>query len=587
MKKFVLPLIVSVVAYAQFLDDKFVALPAFNPKSKMSEEVQLFVEKNKYSEQKVAKKSLKTDVLGRKTLDSTVYVSDVFSDERMKVNVSFLCGQNSSFVKLFGRYEPGMSENEKKYWLNNEEISEKLYFEKVHAAHQKEQRNIPACKKAYTDFLTAREIENLKNGPETVYISKHKEPRPASNDTIVGGIVFYRDSVIRIQSEIQTFAFPNGYKGNGIGIYFTETGCPNLNYVNQSLYQQGSVCYRGVRPHPTGVARVLQTTAPEAMIYGFDEVNAPNNPLGYSVPIYIGSHSWSISDGSDYEIPDKEMDEYVWNYGLIEFVCAGNKNETNETNYVTSPGKSVNAITVGAVLPDNYYYANYTRWKNSVVGNQKPEVPNFSHFYFQGDTPFSVVVDNHTYTYNGTFYGTSASTPYTAAMAADVLSQHSFFKLHPELFKAVMLTGSTIQVANANSFDLDNYLKIKKIPQYSKMGWGTRSAYWNGSNSDYFETDSSITFGETGIIAGKNYRIAISWLSNGSYVLYNNLLPQDIDLFVYQYGTLIASSTSSNNPFELVDFVAPMSGGITVSIKRVRNSGSDGIKLGYNFLQVD
>ena len=80
-----------------------------------------------------------------------------------------------------------------------------------------------------------------------------------SNDTTVGGIVYLADSLIRVQSQIQTNAFPLEYKGFGIGIYFTETGCPKTSYLNTTLYEQGNTCERGVRTHPTGVARILQT----------------------------------------------------------------------------------------------------------------------------------------------------------------------------------------------------------------------------------------------------------------------------------------------------------------------------------------
>jgi hypothetical protein len=148
------------------------------------------------------------------------------------------------------------------------------------------------------------------------------------------------------------------------------------------------------------------------------------------------------------------------------------------------------------------------------------------------------------------------------------------------------MTGSTVPVENSTLFDMDNYIRIKNIPQYYKMGWNTRSAYWNGNNSDFFGVDSSIVFSESGIVQGRRYRIAVSWLSSGNYVFQNRMLPQDIDLFVYQSGNLVKSSTSSTNPFELVDFVAPASGSITVRIKRVRNSQSDRVLLGYNFLNL-
>ena len=190
-------------------------------------------------------------------------------------------------------------------------------------------------------------------------------------------------------------------------------------------------------------------------------------------------------------------------------------------------------------------------------------------------------------TYNGTFDGTSASTPYTAAMAADVLSQHPFFKTHPEMFKALMMTGSTVQITGASTRDRDNYSRIKRIPQYSNMGWDTRSAYWNGSNSSFFGTDSTISFVETEIVSGAHYRIAISWLSSGGYVRSNKMLPQDMDLFIYQNGQLIDSSESPDNPFELVDFTTSSSNDLTIVIKRKRNAGTDQIALGYNLAKIN
>lgn len=173
-------------------------------------------------------------------------------------------------------------------------------------------------------------------------------------------------------------------------------------------------------------------------------------------------------------------------------------------------------------------------------------------------------------------------------MAADILSQHSFFLAHPEMFKALIMTGSTLNIKSAYlDGDRDNYSRIRKIPLYSKMAWGTRSAYCNGPNNGCFDKDSLIIINESNIESGKNYRIAISWLSSGYYVQRTNLLPQDMDLFVYQDNVLLASSISPTNPFELVDFTTKNSHDLKVIIKRVRNSKTDNVFLGYNFLQVN
>lgn len=65
------------------------------------------------------------------------------------------------------------------------------------------------------------------------------------------------------------------------------------------------------------------------------------------------------------------------------------------------------------------------------------------------------------------------------------------------------------------------------------------------------------------------------------------MLPQDLDLFVFQDGALIASSEDAKNPFELVDFTTTSSSDLTIVIKRVRNAKADNVILGYNFLKVN
>ncbi len=465
---FVMIIALGVHLYAQILyNSKDAALPTYIPQSKMSDSVKAFVKLQSEKTTNSIRKTVKRDALGRAIKDSISYVSKQ-TPQKIKVVIDYENLNHLYKTGFSGRYEISSNGREKKFWLNGKLLQEDAYFIEFKKNLAKQSEEVSPYRPPRVEYLTAEEIENLINGAGIVSIVEYKEPEMLSNDTTVGGIVYLADSLIRVQSQIQTNAFPLEYKGFGIGIYFTETGCPKTSYLNTTLYEQGNTCERGVRTHPTGVARILQTTAPQAKIYGFDQENYPDNPLSYSTPIYIGTHSWSISADSVYTEEDKKMDNYIYENKIIEFVAAGNTKGT--TNYVTSPGKAVNAITVGAINPDSYTYASYSGWKNSSLGNQKPEVVNFTHFYFPKDKHFSITVDGKIQSYNGTFNGTSASTPYTAAMAGDVLSQHPFFKLHPEMFKALMMTGSTAYVHDSFFHgDKDNYSRIRKIPLYSKM----------------------------------------------------------------------------------------------------------------------
>lgn len=126
----------------------------------------------------------------------------------------------------------------------------------------------------------------------------------------------------------------------------------------------------------------------------------------------------------------------------------------------------------------------------------------------------------------------SSSTPFTAAIVADLMDRYPFYKWHPEVVKALL-----------------------------------------------------ITFTESNITKVKRYRIAISWLSNGTYVYESGNLPQDINLIVRQNGSVIASSKSIYNPFELVDFVAKNDGDLEITIDRYTNRGGR-VLLGYNLVEI-
>lgn len=545
-----------------FALDKPKYLSPYEPIGGASPKVLDFIEGRGYSSSAVQSVPGHYDALGRllSTRDSTYYVPAPLK-EKMDVLVLY-----RDFPKEYegepvhARYV--FENGEKKYWLNGSEISEEVYFDKI----KKDDEYSPV---GYIASLTADEIKSLLLGARTVYI----EELPKSEGAI--GYARILDTTL-----VTTYAHNNGYKGSGIGIYTADDGCARLASINASNYQM--LTCSGVSVHATAMTNVMQAAAPEATIYGRNEYGFVPDPSSVSPRMEIGMVARSITNALDneYSAYDEFLDNYVYQNGLSVFVSAGNQTDENGSFYVTSPGKALNVITVGAVLPFSNQYAAYSCWKNSAIRNQKPEIATYTNFTFPS---YGVgFIDSTGHQYTGFVNGTSGATAFAAGMFAALLQQHPFFKQHAEMAKALLITGSTKLIAGARTFDRDNIsVAAEAMPVYRNLGWNTRSAYWNGGNSCCFVGDS-ISFMESGIVAGKRYRIAIAWLTLGTQPALHGTLAQDLDLFVYQGNRLVDSSTSANNPFEGVDIVASTNENLRIKIVRYANTGTGNTKIGYN-----
>lgn len=539
--------------------EKVPYLPPYEPHSSVSPRVQEFLESSRSLNWGADSAAASYDALGRKVKSSRTVNTHSFIPRQVKMNVQVsslnIPKKDERTISAEYRYENGV----RHYWLNGVSVSETDYFNSI-------QTNQSFYIPSYTASLTAEEIYSLLNGSEPVYISEIMEAEDAATYTR-----------ILDTTRVSTWAFANGYNGSGIGAYIAENGCPKTSIINTSNFVQTSSCASGVTRHATSMVRIFQTTAPNAVLYQYAQGESPN--IAPYSQIEIGFHSYSVNGGSSYVANDAVLDNFIYANDIASFVAAGNQTSSTGSFYVTTPGKALNAITVGGVYPFTNNYETFSRWKNSEIENQKPEIATYDYFSFPNDAHF---LDDHDSTYNGVSRGTSDATAFSAGVMADVMHQHPFFKHRPEMAKALLITGSTKQIANAVSYDQDNISAAAKgIPLYEDLGWNTRSRYWRGTNSCCF-TGDSIVFTETDIVKDKRYRIAISWLVPGSYVFFNKTISQDIDLYIIQDGLYIALSNSVDNPFEAVEFTANSNSDLKIRIIRYANSGVGNVALGYN-----
>ncbi len=179
-----------------------------------------------------------------------------------------------------------------------------------------------------------------------------------------------------------------GVKGQGVGIFYEED-CPDVNALNADYFVQHGACPVPER-HATLVAKILQLTAPEATVYNFKGSNAVvpsvrDSANFFNPSLEIGSYSWHyvLTEclNNSYCIKDQELDQHIYEDRLIYFVAAGNVHDSIDYVHIGSPGKALNAITVGAVQPYTRTYISESKWKNSEILNQKPEIVNYTNFF--------------------------------------------------------------------------------------------------------------------------------------------------------------------------------------------------------------
>ena len=408
-----------------------------------------------------------------------------------------------------------------------------------------------------------------------------------------------------------------GYTGSGIGISLTAEGLPLMKYSHAPADRftlmhnpVNSDAQRTVRGSEN--ARVLNNIASGAHVYGLQ------NRCGYQTggkafasdgyaknpKIFIGVQADPCTWSFNYETGSRDIDDFIYNTRTIEFAPAGDLGR----DYMPDVGMGVNVITVGAVKSSLGDIQSLTYHQKSGADNPtftdgttkyvKPEIANVSDFLFPqhhsvaikggDDGTWGGLVDGWN-VFRPYYGGTDAAASYTAATVAALLQRYPFYKWHPEVVKALLITSSIKAINNASSYDSDNEGKYAMgIPKGEAMFVNNRSRFWNGKNSDFFSSGypGVIEFTESNINPNKKYRIAIAWLSRGSVVYDYEDIPQDIDLEVWQNGSRIGYSDSWHNSFEFTEVSPTTSADLTIKIKRYNNIGGR-VLLGYNLVEVN
>lgn len=362
--------------------------------------------------------------------------------------------------------------------------------------------------------------------------------------------------------------FVNG--GNNIGVYLSEGGCPNADHINQYTRLDTS----NTNNHVENTSAIIRIGSQNAHIYcsgGFHHATAAElNGVGNNPRIHIESHSWSnyqtnifgqrIAD-PDYRILDRNFDNHVYNNGIFIVKSAGNNAPT-----VGTPGKGLNVLTVGNYNDATFSIANTSNGDDPETGNIKPEV---------SAPGTNIAAGGHTLS------GTSMSTPFVAAMAANLMGSPFLgtLQLRPHLMKALILAGAKQNITGNNG-----RIGIGGANYRDSLVAKNALMWWDGSNNDFATFDGADIIPNNGRIDAKFYvksrytktRVVISWLNRGNYTFANRAanhpIGTDLNIDVYDpSGNYIGGSSSMDNSFEYVDFNPTRTGNYRVSISRAFN----------------
>lgn len=357
----------------------------------------------------------------------------------------------------------------------------------------------------------------------------------------------------------------SNHSGTDVGIYMTESGCPEATWIDSYTRLSGST----QTDHSRRTSAIMRAVSPDAWIYcGIGVVLPSLNDLGGTggnAPIHIINRSNSETSNGDYDWTARSWDLYSYSTDVAIFSSAGNR--PGGSNWVRSPGLGSNMATVGSYEDQSDNVSAFSSFQGPETDSLKPE------FVAPGE---GISVAGF-----GPASGTSYSTPHAAAMAANYLEAVPVLKLQAPAVRAAMMAGARRTVnGSADRVGLGGV-------DYKEFITGARTFFWNGSNS-YFESQDSDDGNDDGWITRYSYlnsssyetREILTWQNDGDHVFSNRSAAQPLsanyDVRVYDpNGNFIGCGCSLSDQYEEVFFDPIVSGNYRFEIRRTSNNDSN------------
>ncbi len=377
-----------------------------------------------------------------------------------------------------------------------------------------------------------------------------------------------------------------GISGAGVRIAQIEVGgrVATANPFLAGTVQDGSFVCASASSHSTGVAGILRSThasvrgiASGATLWAGGSCSGDGGQLQSRSTAAgdWGARALNLSWGSNTSLVpgdnDKFYDGMVINRARTVVKSAGNRGAAcGFEGNVTSPGLAYNLITVG-----NFNDFGTVSWTGDAMSGCSSFVDPISQFGDREKPEVAAPGSNITTTSTGgtwvnyTNSGTSFAAPMVTGTAALMMQRNAALASWPESVKAILMASATHNIEGATR--LSEYDGAGAIVSYNadlltrRIGgnWGGVS-YSCASAADVDMTSMSL-------VAGRKVRIVIAWDNDPAYASYASKPCADLDLRVLNSANAtVASSSSWDNTYEVVEFTPTVSGVYKLRVHKYR-----------------